>query len=338
MIKTIAPEVIDIVQKRYLILRTIYYNQPIGRRTLSTELGLGERIIRSEVNILKNQGLLNIDIMGMYITVDGKDLIDELSEIYKGLMGIPELEKNLAVILNIKKVYIVPGNSGLNDIVLKDIGKTTSEVLKRLIQPTDIIGITGGNTMAAVAEEMSPENKSSDITVIPARGGLGREVETQSNSIAAKIGQKLGGSYRLLNIPDSLEKEALEIMIKNREIKESLEFINNMNILLFGIGRADTMAHRRNLPQDKIDSLMDSGAVAEAFGHYFDINGNELWEYKTIGLSLDKFKETPYIIGVAGGEDKAEAIIAISHLSKDIILVTDENAARSILNIVNNKI
>lgn len=338
MIKTIAPEVIDIVQKRYLILRTIYYNQPIGRRTLSTELGFGERIIRSEVNILKNQGLLNIDIMGMYITVEGKALIDELNEIYKGLMGITELEKDLATCLNIKRVYIVPGNSGHNDLFLKDMGKTTSEVLKRLIQPTDIIGITGGNTMAAVAEEMVPQNKSSDITVIPARGGLGREVETQSNSIAAKIGQKLGGSYRLLNVPDSLEKEALEIMIKNREVKESLEFINNINILLFGIGRADTMAQRRNLPKEKIDSLMDSGAVAEAFGHYFDINGNELWEYKTIGLSLDKFKETRDIIGVAGGDDKAEAIIAISHLSKNIILVTDENAARSIINIVNNKI
>ncbi len=67
--------------------------------------------------------------------------------------------------------------------------------------------------------------------------------------------------------------------------------INNMNTLIFGIGRADTMAQRRNLSIEKIQRLLSEGAVAEAFGHYFDIKGKEIWEYKTIGLSLDKYKK-----------------------------------------------
>lgn len=338
LIKSISPEINDIVEKRYLILRSIYYNQPIGRRTLSQKLEMPERYIRNEVNTLKELSLVTIDPAGMYVTEDGRRLVEDFNEIYSSMKGMPELQKNLENALKIKKVIIVPGNSQINGLVLREMGKIISVVLKDIIRPKDIIGITGGSTMATVADEMTPSNKPYDVTVIPARGGLGKEVETQSNSIAAKIGQKLGGSYRLLYVPDSLEKEALEIIAKNDEIKEAIELIDNMKILVFGLGRADTMANRRNLPKEKIDKLLKSGAVAEAFGHYFDIEGNEIWEYKTIGLSLNKFKKMEHIIGVAGGEEKAEAIIAISHLSSEMTLVTDESAANKILQIINNKL
>lgn len=334
LIKKIAPEIIEIVERRYLILRSIYYNQPIGRRGLSAELGFKERAIRDEVNTLKNQGLLNIELMGMYITEDGVRFLESLHEVYGSLKGIPKLEEKIKNILGIKEVIIVPGNSVLNGMVLGDMGKITFKVLKDKLEPKDIIGITGGSTMAVVAHEATSDKKTRDVVVIPARGGLGRDVETQSNSIAAKLGQKLGGSYRLLYVPDGLEEAALELILRNEEIKESMEMINNMNTLVFGIGRADTMAKRRNLPDEKIEQLKKTGAVAEAFGHYFDIGGKEIWEYKTAGMSLRKFKELDNVIGVAGGEEKAEAIVAVSTINQKMTLITDEAAGRKIFEIV----
>ncbi|WP_312908763.1 sugar-binding transcriptional regulator [Tissierella praeacuta] len=335
LLKKITPEIIEIIEKRYLILRSISYNQPIGRRALSGELGFKERTIRDEVGILKNQGLLNIDLMGMYITEEGNKVLGNLHSIYSSLKGIPKLEEKLQKLLKIKKMIIVPGDSAQNNMILKDMGKITSKVLKDNIKPKDIIGITGGSTMAVVADETTPDNKTRDIVVIPARGGLGREVETQSNSIAAKLGQQLGGSYRLLYVPDGLEEKALELMLKNEEIRESVELLNNMNTLIFGIGRADTMAKRRNLSDERIDELINDGAVSEALGHYFDIEGKEIWEFKTIGLSLEKFKSLDSVIGVAGGEEKAEAILSVSTLNNNMVLITDEAAARKILEIVN---
>lgn len=336
LLKRISPEIVDIIENRYLILKTISYNQPIGRRLLSTELNMKERSVREEANFLKEQGLLNIDLLGMYITGDGLSILDKLEDLYNELKGIPVLEKELERALKVKKVIISPGNSMNNELVLRDMGKITSKVLKGIIENGHIIGITGGNTMAAVADEMISDNKVRDILIIPARGGLGLEVETQANSIAAALGQKLGGSYRLLYVPDSLESEALEIILKNPEIKESIECINNMDTLVFGMGRADVMAQRRNLTHEKISEIVEDGAVAEAFGHYFDISGNEVWEYKTIGLSLDKYKKLKNVIAVAGGEDKAEAIISIATIRKDITIVTDEDAAKKILDIVHN--
>lgn len=297
-------------------------------------MDIGERIARAEVNTLKTQGLINIEVNGMYVTPDGKKILEKLNDVYKEIKGILLLQERLQTLLGIQRLVIVPGNSSHNELVLKEMGKITSSTIINMLQDRDIIGITGGSTMAVVASEMKKTDKPNDVLVIPARGGLGSELETQANSIAAIIGNKLGGKYKLLNVPDTLEKDALEIIIRNDEIKESINLINNINILIFGIGRADTMAIRRKLSQKKIDSLMEAGSVAEAFGHYFDIKGNEIWEYKTIGMSLDRYKKIRNLIGVAGGAEKAEAIMAIASLRKDITIITDESAARKILELV----
>lgn len=332
--KKIVPEILELMEIRYNILRNIYYNQPIGRRGLAHELSTGERTIRTEVNILKEQGLLDIESMGMYITEDGKKVIDNLKDVIHRIKGISDLEKTLRDILKVEKVIIVPGNSDENGLGLKDMGKTSSIYLKKLINKDSIIGVTGGTTMAQVAEEMPLGKVADNIIVTPARGGLGKDVETQSNSIAAKLAKKLEGSYRLLHVPDDIDRVTLEAVLKISDIKEVMDLIKNMDILIFGIGRADTMAKRRQIPQDKINKLIEKGAVAEAFGHYFDIEGNEVWESLTVGLSLEDFQNIEKLIGVAGGKDKAEAIISIASLRKNMTIITDEGAAKQIIKIV----
>lgn len=336
LIEKLVPEISSFIEKRYNILNFISYNEPVGRRTLASGLALKERNVRDEVEILKNQNLLEINNMGMNITYEGKDILERLKPIYIDLLGIPRLEDQLRKELNIKKVVIIPGNSIENDIVTKEMGKIAFTILKKNLQDKDIIGITGGSTMAKVAEEVEVDKLKRNILVMPARGGLGKNLNTQSNSIAAKLAESLGGTYRLLYIPDNLQKDAMEYILKDEEINESINLIQNMNTLLFGIGRADTMAERRNLAKEQIDSLLKKGSVAEAFGHFFNIAGQEIWEYKTIGLSLGRFKTLKNLIGVAGGEEKAEAVMAISNLNKEITLVTDESCAKRIIKIRRN--
>ena len=58
--RKIVPELVEVLEKRYNVLRTIYYNQPIGRRMLASELDLGERVVRNEIDLLKSQNLIRI--------------------------------------------------------------------------------------------------------------------------------------------------------------------------------------------------------------------------------------------------------------------------------------
>ena len=57
----LVPEFLELLEKRYNILRTIYYEQPIGRRVLANNLGIGERIVRTEIDLLKKQNLIEIN-------------------------------------------------------------------------------------------------------------------------------------------------------------------------------------------------------------------------------------------------------------------------------------
>lgn len=333
--KKIVPEITEILEKRYNILRSILYNQPIGRRSLASELNLGERAVRTEVNVLKEQGLLKIEAMGMSVTDEGKNIIEDLRDFIHSLKDLTNLENTLEQILGVEKVFIVPGDLDEDELILKDMGKTTSEYIKKILKDNDILGIAGGRTMVQVAEEMTSKKNYSNVLVVPARGGLGEKVEIQASSIAAKLAENLKAQYKLLHIPDNISKEALETLLKVEEIKETVDIISDMDILVFGIGRADEMARRRHLPQEMIDELTRRGAVAESFGYYFNTKGEIVWETSTVGLSLVDFKKVKKAIGVAGGRKKAEAIISICALRKNMTLVIDESAAKRIIELVN---
>ena len=43
MIESVAPDIIEVLQERYKILRNIYWMQPIGRRSLSESMGIRNR-------------------------------------------------------------------------------------------------------------------------------------------------------------------------------------------------------------------------------------------------------------------------------------------------------
>ncbi len=329
----IIPEANDILIKRYDLLKSIYYNQPIGRRTLSNKLHIPERTVRREINFLKEQKLIQIQSIGMNITEEGRLIIDELKDFMHKIRGINRLEEMLKEKLNIKKVIIIHGDYTKNKAVINEVGRFASDYIKNIVKDNQIIGVTGGTTMSKVAEEMARIKIKSDVMVIPARGSVGKYLETQASNIAAKMANALGGSYKLLHAPDNIEKETIDALMQVEEIKELIEVLKKMDTLVFGLGRADVMAKRRRLSENTVNKLINDGAVAEAFGYYFDKEGKILKESKTIGLTLDDFLKVKNVIGVACGLSKAEAIMSICSLRDDIVLVIDEGVAKKILGI-----
>nr|WP_279288955.1 sugar-binding domain-containing protein [Anaerosolibacter carboniphilus] len=268
----------------------------------------------------------------MKITKIGENTLEGLNFFIHRFKGLRDVEEEVAKKLKIKKVIVVPGMIQDEEIALKEVGKTAANYLKNMIQGKMIIGITGGGTMAALAEEMTKEQgKSYDVVVVPARGGLGKDVDKQSNTIAAKIANKLGGTYKLFYMPDNIDKNLLPTLSGDPMIKEVVEYIEKIQMLIFGIGRADKMAMRRGLNPMEVQGLIENGAVSEAFGYYFNKNGETVREVSTIGMSLDKFKKLEHIIGVAVGADKAEALVSISNLNPSLVMVVDENLANQIL-------
>lgn len=332
--KKLVPEVLETLERRYSILKQISLNEPIGRRALSTALGLSERIVRSEVDFLKSQDLLEINTFGMNTTPSGCDLLENLKEYLDEMFGIPLLEEKIKNKLGIKKVIIVSGNMDIDNSVVKGIAKATYKYLMKIICDEQIIGVTGGNTMSEFAKCVDENKKYKNLMVVPARGGLGKEVEIQANSIAATVGKKLGAQYRLLHVPDNIGKDTLSSIIQEPEIKITLQYMQKIDVLVFGIGKAEEMARRRKMDDDEIGIVLSKDGVAEAFGYYFNKNGEIIHETSTVGITLQSFKDIKSTIGIAGGSKKAQAIMSISKIKKDLVLITDEAAAHKILELI----
>lgn len=331
----IIPEGIDLLERRYIILRNIYYSQPVGRRLLSRNLNLSERIIRTEVNFLKEQGFIEINTSGMVITKLGEEVISKLKKFIYMTKGLSTVENKIKEKLGVKKVIIVPGNIEEDSSVLKELGKAASNCFRDLLKSGDIVALTGGGTIKSFVDSIVRCNNYENITIVPARGGMGRELETQSNTLVSNLAIKCNWNYRLLHVPDNLGIEAAKIIMKEKDVIEVMNIIENADVLIYGIGRADEMAKRRGMAENDIVKLLKKGALGEAFGHYFNKNGEIVYSTPTMGIKNEKVENIQNIIAVGGGSSKAEAIISTQLNKSNGILITDEGASKNILNILN---
>ncbi|WP_147804334.1 sugar-binding transcriptional regulator [Alkalicoccus halolimnae] len=331
--KKLLPDLVEVLGMRYRILRYIRLMQPIGRRTLAVNLEMSERVLRGEVTFLKEQGLVTFQSTGMLLTEEGHLLLSQLEAVMKEVFDTRTMEEDLQVKLGVKEVHVVPGDSDKFPWVQKELGRAAVGVMKRRLKAADnIIAVTGGTSIASVAEMLVPDSDLKESVFVPARGGLGEQVENQANTICATMARKAMGSYRLLHVPDQLSKEAYDSLISEPSVQSILKLIHSATMVIHGIGEAHTMAERRSTPVSVMKHLKENNAMAEAFGYYFDEDGTIVHKVLTIGLQLEDMKNIPSIIAVAGGSSKGKAIEAYMKKGPSQVLITDEGAANAILN------
>lgn len=109
--KKLLPDLLPVMQTRMQILQYIRLMQPIGRRNLSASLGMTERVLRSEVQVLKEQNLVHVASSGMTLTEEGTALVLALEDFMKEISGLKVLEKQLKETLDLDEVFVVPGDS-----------------------------------------------------------------------------------------------------------------------------------------------------------------------------------------------------------------------------------
>ncbi len=333
LMQRLAPDLAREMGLRALVLERIAFLQPVGRRQLAARLNLPEREIRTVATLLKEEGFIGLDAAGMTLTKAAEDVLPAAREFSRAMRGLTALETSLSGLLNVPRVYVAAGNADEEPHVLHDVGRMAAQRLRGVLQSGDTLAVTGGGTMAEVAGNLQPSSPM-NVMVVPARGGMGRAVETQANTLAAEIARKLGGHHRLIHLPDHMDAAAMQEMLKLPEIRETIELLQRADVILHGIGRADEMAKHRHLSVSLTRKLLSEGAVAEAFGYYFDREGNCLYTASSVGVDLGRLKPNCLMIAVSAGARKAEAMIAVLRHYHHEMLVTDEGAARRIIELL----
>lgn len=333
----LLPDLLVVMRKRYLILRQVMLSDMIGRRTLAASLDMTERVLRAETDFLKAQGLLLIDAAGMRISEAGKRLLEDMEPFYKTMFGLSELEERIRHHFGLKQVVIVSGDSDSSPHTKRELGKAGCAVLGKSMKQNDVIAVTGGSTMAQVANQLTTQTPLKGNWFVPARGGLGESLDYQANTIASTMAKRTGAQYRMLHVPDHLGEEAYTSLMQEPNVREIVEVIRSARIVIHGIGDAMVMARRRRVDATVVEAMEAEGALAESFGYYFDRSGAVVHKMLTAGLRLEDIMGTEVVIAIAGGRSKGEAIAAVMHFGHDDVLVTDEAAALEIAAIIDKE-
>ncbi len=350
MLEQLAPDLMKKITLRAMVLERISVLQPVGRRALAQRLHMPEREIRSVCDALKEDGLISVGTSGMIPTERAEGLLPGARIMTGRRSALGQLEQHLSRVLNVSRVCVVPGDA--DEIVsaqskkmssnasskpasdpFAEIGRAAAEQLLRFLAPEAVLTVSGGKLMAAVAAAMpsaASSNAKVNIRVLPAHGLIGTDVETQADTLAARFAQALGGSYSLLHLPDAAPPEALRELIRLPQVSEVLHLLQQTDVLLYQVNRAEDAVRERSLPAEEAKRLLHAGVSAEAIGCYFDPAGRMLLSSCGVGLNADQLSKIQCIAVVAAGASRARALLSVVRHHRHELVVLDEGAARAL--------
>ena len=335
LMQNLAPDLAAELAQRAQVLERVAAMAPVGRRQLANRLHLTEREIRACADKLREEELIRFDAAGMTLTDKARELLPAVQGFTRVLGDLSGLEEQLAKLLKVERVCIVSGDADADERLIDEVGRTAAIRVRAMLRSGSTLAVAGGSTMAATARAMHSPTPL-NVMIVPARGGWGKAVHTQANTLAAEIAAHLGGHHRLLHLPDYMDDAARQEMLRLPDVHEVMELIQRADVLLHGVGCAEEMLRDAKLPPAQARRLLADGAVGESFGAYFDREGNCLLESSSVGVDLARLTPQCRMIAVAAGSRKAEAIIAVLRHDSHALLVTDEGAARAMLRILNN--
>ncbi len=324
-LSSIAPDLMEELELRSLILERVGALGPIGRRALAARLQLPERSVRSAADALRDAGCIEQSASGMSLTAFGQNALDAARTVSARRRALAALETALARKLNAQRVCVVPGDADRDDGALGDAARTAAKQLRALLKDARVLAVSGGTTIARTAEAVA--SAPLGVTVVPAQGGMSGVVRTQANTLAERFAERLGGRACLLQLPDGLSGMAAAELSRLPQVREAWELLRGADVLLYGAGRASVLAQRRGLGEDAQRELLSRGAVAEALGFYFDAQGRVVGQCGSLALREEELGYKNRAAMVAAGAGKAEAILAICQHHPHALVVTDEGAA-----------
>jgi DNA-binding transcriptional regulator LsrR (DeoR family) len=335
---------------------------------------LGTRLLVKVAQLYHLQGL-NQDQIGRQLGVSRSKVSRMLKEAReRGLVEITiryparfalDLERQLESELGLREAVVVNAGGVMGNQVLSSVAGAASDYLLRVLQPDDVLGVSGGQTVALTAQVM-PSSTVENVTVAQlgtAVAYLGEGAAYSSAEVALQVAQKLGGLDHLvlIPIPSLLDTETIrDALLRDTGIRRALVLLASCTVALVGIGALETVSRhpgapspggaavespdarlwqhsrRRLLPvtDDEVTELRSVGAVGEICTRFFDIAGQPCvtsLDRRMVALDLSQLRTVPLVIGVACGTHKATAIVGAVQGGYVKSLVTDDITAMEVL-------
>lgn len=301
---------------------TLYYVQELTQAEVARRLGLSTTKVNRLLQQARRQGMVEVIIHAPF-----QHLFD--------------LEARLKAIFDISDAVVIPQIGENLTAMVHTLGRAGANCLVERLRDGDVIGIGGGTAVHAVVQALNPP-RPYDVEVVPVLGAVQGRVTTDVNYLAAQLAERLGGKAYQLHAPAFVDThEQREMLLAMRPVREILHIARQATVALLGVGAVDYEASR--LVQFTALSAEDMKRIAEDYGgvgeigaHVYDVRGRpcaEEYADRVVGLTLEELGQIPFCIGVAATTVKAMPLYGALRGGYLDALVTDETAAKGILDL-----
>ncbi len=291
-----------------------YYVLELTQDEIAKRLGFTRQKVNQIINNLKDLGVV-------HITVRGLD------------------EKNIALETELEQTYglkecIVVSDDGDGEAAIYKVALVAAQYLESIIKNGDIIGVSWGNTLAKIAQQINFSHKP-DCRVVSLIGGLNiTEKISKADEVARNFANKLDCPSVMLYAPLIVDNaETKKRLMQEQHIQQSFNFMQRCNIALLGIGTLTTetsiygreVLSKEELPIDFVGDIATN--LVRADGSW---DANPLQE-RLIAASMEMIRKIERVVAIAAGEEKAAAIQGVLRSKSVNTLIIDEKTARKIL-------
>lgn len=298
----------------------LYYVEEMTQTEIGQRLGLSTAKVNRLLVQAREQG---------YVTITIRTPFQQLFE----------LEDRLKAVFGLKEVIVIPSVAESSSSPLTELGAAAADFLLTHLREGDILGIGGGSAINALVQAIAP-TRPYQVEVVPLMGAVQGEITHDVNYLATHLAERLGAKAYQLHAPAFVDtREHCETLRSMGPVKEILDIARRASIALVGVGTVDAEVSRfvqftALSSEDMKHIAEDCGGVGDINAFVYNIEGNACaHEYadRVLGLTLAELKSIPFRIGVAATAAKALPLYGALRGGYLHALVTDETAARGIL-------
>lgn len=296
----------------------LYYEDGLTQEEIAGHLGFSRSRIQRLLEAARREGIVEIHLVSPAISFS-------------------DLEEELAARFRLRKVIVVPAPTHSLYLIRRSIGRAAAHYLESLLRDGDVLGIGWGRT---IYEALNFLRRRVAITIVPLIGAVGQvEVDFQVNELGSQLAKRIGGFFVPFYAPALVDSEGIaQALFSDQSVRRVVELWDEVTVALVGMG--DPRKEGSIVPKFFLSDpssaavLKRDDVVGDVLYHFLKGDGSladATFDRRVMSIPLEKLKDIPHVVGVAGSLEKVEVLEAVLRGGYINALVTDQETARVLL-------
>jgi DNA-binding transcriptional regulator LsrR (DeoR family) len=294
-----------------------YYLDGASKSEIAAELGVSRFKVARLLERARRDGIVRIDID-----------------------PVPELDLALADELarrhRIRGAVVVRTISGPDELRAAQLGRAAAAILADTLEASDVLGISWGRTLHSMVGQLPRLPACSVVQLVGSVPAL--DLDLNSLELVRRLAERATGPVFPLHVPLLVESPAMaEALLRDTLAARGVGMFDSLTRAAVGIGAwaPGGSTIRAALSPDDARAVDAAGGVADLCSIVLDAEGRQVraagLPERCLAIREDQLRRVPDVIAIAGGAGKVPAIRAALRSGLVHRLVTNEEAARLLL-------